>query len=152
AARARVLAGVDGALGGRAPKPLGRDLHALGQEVAETLAPVDQLEQSVRPLGVAPLQVEAELLAGDVAILDALHHPAAQPAELVDVHAGAVESGVEPGDRDGIGAADRPAGARPALVLGLVHDLAPVRAPGEHLHVAVVHAAGAALMAPVVEA
>ena len=103
-------------------------------------------------LGVAPREPEAELLLGDVALLLALHHPAAEPAELVDVDAGAVELGVEPGDGDRIGAPDGPPGARPPLVLRLVDDRALVLAARQDLHVAVVHAAGVALVAAVVEA
>src|SRR5437773_1955110 len=64
----------------------------------------------------------------------------------------AVELRVEPGHAFLVARADRPAGARPALVLRLVHDVPLEVAAADHLHVAVVHAAGVALMAAVIEA
>ena len=72
-----------------------RDLHALRQYVAEALPVGYHLEQSVGGLGVAPLGLQsAKLLLGQVPLLEALHHPADYPAELVDVHAGLIDLGV----------------------------------------------------------
>src|SRR5437899_3559278 len=94
-----------------------------------------------------------ELLFRDVPLLLALHHPAADPAELVDIEARLVELGVQPGHAfDVAHCADGPAGAGPALVLGLVDNRALALALPDDRHVAVVHAAGAALMAAMVEA
>src|SRR5207245_6792004 len=102
----------------------GRALDALGQDVAEAFAAADHLRQLVGTLDVAPLELEAELLAGDVALLLAFHDPAAEPAPLVDVDTRLVALGVEPGDAVTVGRADRPAAAGPALVLGLFDDIA----------------------------
>src|SRR5204862_3237053 len=95
---------------------------------------------------------EAELLLRDVALLHALHHPAAHPSELVHIETRAIELGVEPRDALGIREADGPAGARPAFVLRLVHDRALVIATANHLHVAVMHAARVALVTAMIEA
>src|SRR5499426_3457335 len=104
--------------------PRGGALDALRQHVAEPFATADHLQQAARALDVAPLELEAQLRAGDVALFLALHDPAAEPAPLVHVDARLVALGVEPGDPVAIGRADRPAAAGPALVLGLVDDLA----------------------------
>src|SRR2546422_8467363 len=102
---------------------------------------------------VCSSDLKPELLFRDVPLLLALHHPAADPAELVDIEARLVELGVQPGHAfDVAHRADGPAGARPALVLGLVDDRALALALPDDRHVAVVHAAGAALMAAMVEA
>ena len=85
------LLGVDRALRRLAADLLGGALDALGEDVAEALALRDHLEQPVRAVHVAEAEPEADLLLGEVALLHALHHPAAHPAELVDVHAGAVD-------------------------------------------------------------
>src|SRR5262249_8273503 len=145
ASRRRALHGVDRALRGLAADLLGRALDALGQHVAETLPVGDHLQELVGALGVAPRELEPHLLLGEIALLQALHHPAAHPAELVHVHARAIDAGVEPGDRVLVGEPDGPARAGPALVLGLVHPLALVAALGNDLDVAVAHAAGVAL-------
>ncbi len=151
AARRGALLEVDRAVLGGAAQLLRRPLYALGEHGAEALAVRDHLEQPSGALGVAPLELEAELLPGDVALLLALHHPPAHPAELVDVHARAVELGVQPRDLVPVGEADRPPRAGPALVLRLVDDLALVIAALDHRHVAVVHAARVALVAAVIE-
>src|SRR5206468_831469 len=109
------------------------------------------LQQTMGALDVTPLELEAELLAGDIALLLAFHDPAAEPAPLVDVDAGAVALGVEPGDAVAVGRADRPAAAGPAFVLGLVDDLALLVPLPDDRHMAVVHAAGVALVAAMVE-
>src|SRR5262249_39699644 len=114
--------------------------------------PADHLDESVRSLGIPPREPEAQLLLGDVALLLTFHHPAAEPAELVDVDAGAVDLRVEPRDGDRVGAPDGPAAARPALVLRLVDDLPLVLPLRQYLHVAVVHAARVALVPAVIEA
>src|SRR5262249_61707881 len=103
-------------------------------------------EAPLRALDVPPFELEAELLASEVALLLTLHHPAAEPAPLVDVDARLVALGVEPGDAVAVRCADRPAAAGPALVLGLVDELPLLRALPDDRHVAVVHAAGVALM------
>ena len=134
AARRCALLGVDGALGRLAADLLRRALDTFGQEVAEALAVADHLDQAVRAVHIAPRELEADLLLGEIALLHALHDPAADPAELVDVEAGAVEARVEPGDRFLVGEADLPAGARPSFVFRLVDQLAglaaPCRSPG----------------------
>src|SRR5207245_9915041 len=109
-------------------------LDALGQDVAEAFAAADHLKQLVGALDVAPLELEAELLAGDVAFLLAFHDPAAEPAPLVDVHARFVALGLQPGDAVAVGAAAPPAAAAPALVLGLVDDLALLVAVANDRH------------------
>src|SRR5207244_2685826 len=152
APRGGALERVDGAVLGGAAQSLRRALDALGEDVADALALDHEVEQLARALDVAPRQVEAELLLRDVALLDALHHPAAQPAPLVDVDARAIELGVQPAHLLRIGGADGPARARPALVLRLVDDRSLVRAAADHLHVAVVHATRVALMASMIEA
>src|SRR5215470_8920516 len=151
AARRRALLDVDRAILGLAAELLSGALDALGQHVTEPFAAADHLEQTPGALDVAPLELEAQLLAGDVALLLALHDPAAQPAPLVDVHAHLVALGVEPGDAVAVRRADRPAAAGPAFVLGLVDDLPLLRTLTDDGHVAVVHAASVALMAAVVE-
>src|SRR5215831_5541405 len=151
AARRRALLDVDRAILGLAAELLSGALDALGQHVTEPFAAADHLEQTPGALDVAPLELEAQLLAGDVALLLALHDPAAQPAPLVHVDARLVALGVEPGDTVAIGRADRPAAARPALVLGLVDDLAFLVAVADDRHVAVVHPARVALMPAVLE-
>src|SRR5262249_44131162 len=129
----------------------GGALDPLGQEVAEALAAAHQLEQPACALDVAPLELEAELLASDVALLLAFHDPAAEPAPLVDVDTRLVTLGVEPGDAVVVGRTDCPAAARPTFIFGLVDDLAlPVPRPYDR-HVAVMHAAGVALMPAVIE-
>src|SRR5437660_399444 len=152
AARRGALAGIDGRLRRLAAELLGRALDALGEQVAESLALADHLQQAVGAGDVAPLEVEAHLLLGEPALLEAFHHPADHPAELVDVHAGAVGLRVEPRDGALVGGADRPARARPALVLRLVDDLALVGTLADDRHVAVVHPARVALMPAMVEA
>ena len=152
AARGGALLGVDGALRRLAADLLRRALDPFGEDVAEALAVADHLEQAVGALGIAEGQPEADLLLGEIALLHALHDPAAHPAELVDVDTGPVDARIEPGDRVLVGEADRPARARPSLVFGLVDALALVRAVADHLDMAVAHAAGAALMAAMVEA
>src|SRR3989475_7339989 len=153
AARRGALARVNRGVLGGAAELLGRALDALGQQVAEALALADHLDQPVGALNIAPLEVEAHLLRREPPLFEALHHPAAHPAELVDVQAGAIELCVEPRHAVDVGGdPDRPAGARPALVLRLVHHLALVRPLADDGHVAVVHAAGVALVAAVVEA
>src|SRR5919197_942974 len=148
AARGGALLRVDGAVLRGTPELLGRTLDALGQEVSEPLAMADHLGEPRGALDVAPRESEPELRLGDVAFLLTLHHPAADPAELVDVEARTVELGVQPGHAlDVAHGADRPAGARPALVLRLVDDRALALALSDDGHVAVVHAAGAALVA-----
>src|SRR5262245_7158793 len=151
AARRGALLDVDGAVLGEPAELLGRAPDALGEDVAEALATAHHPEQPLRALDVAPLELEAELLASDVALLLTLHHPPAEPAPLVDVDARLVALGVEPGDAVAVGCADRPPAAGPALVLGLVDDLPLLRALTDDGHVAVVHAAGVALMPAVVE-
>ena len=142
---------VNGAILRLAAEFLRREFRSLGQEVAHAFALADHLEQSVGPVDIAPLQAEAQILIRDVALLLTLHHPAAQPAELVHVHTCAIELGVHPGDLLRVRGTNRPARARPSLVLGLVNHLPLIRTRGDDLHVAMVHAARAALMAPVVE-
>src|SRR4030095_12696283 len=140
------------ALGRLAAHLLGGALDPLRENVAEALAIDDHLQQAVGAFGIAPLESEPDLLLGEGALLHALHHPAAHPAELVDIHAGAVGPRVEPGDGVLVGDAERPAGARPALVLGVVDQLAGVGPAPDHLDVAVPHPARAALVSAVVEA
>src|SRR5579884_1985610 len=152
AARGGALKGEHAGLVGLAAQGLGSLLDALGQQVAKALAAGDHPQQAGGTIGIAPLQVEAELVLGEPALLAALHDPAAQPAPLVDVHAGLVDLGVEPGHGHGVGHAQGGAAAGPALVLGLVGQLALVRAAGQDVHHAVVHAAGRALVATVGEA
>src|SRR5262249_39072583 len=118
----------------------------------EALPVADHLEEPVGALDVAPPQSEPDLCLGEISLVHALHHPAADPAELVDVYAGAVDLRVEPGDRLLLGEADRPPGSRPALVLRLVDALPRVRAVPDHLDVAVAHAAGIALVPAMIEA
>src|SRR5262249_42406625 len=151
AARRGALLDVDRAVLGRPAELLGGALDAVGEEIAEAFAAAHHPEQPLRALDVAPLELEAELFAGDVALLLTLHDPAAEPAPLVDVDARLVALGVEPGDAVTVRRADRPAAAGPAFVLGLVDDLPLLRALPDDRHVAVVHAAGVALMAAVVE-
>src|SRR5262249_3835705 len=123
------LLDVDRAVLGRAPELLRRALDTFRQDVSEALAPAHHLGQTVGALDVTPLQFEPQLLAGDVSLLLTLHHPAAEPPELVDVEARPVELGVEPGHAVLVGGdADRPARPRPSLVLRLVHDLSLVGA------------------------
>ena len=119
AAGRRALHGEDRALRGLAADLLRGALDPLGQDVAEAPPVTDHLQQLVGALDVAPGEPEAHLLLGEVALLHALHHPAADPPELVDVHAGAVDAGVEPRDRvlvgivgliRGDGRDDRPSG------------------------------------------
>src|SRR4030081_2969536 len=86
----RTLHGVDRALRRLAADLLGGALDARGQDVAEALPVADHLEQLVRALDVAPCEAEAHLLLGEIPLLHALHHPATDPAELVDVNAGPV--------------------------------------------------------------
>src|SRR4030095_3700750 len=112
------------ALGRLAAHLLGGALDPLRENVAEALAIDDHLQQAVGAFGIAPLESEPDLLLGEGALLHALHHPAAHPAELVDVHAGAVQPRVEPGDGLLVGEADLPPRPRPALVLRFVHPLA----------------------------
>src|SRR5262249_52493343 len=127
AARRGALARVDRRLEGSASQFFGGALHALGEQGAAALASADHLAEAVGALDIAPLEVEADLLLREPALLQALHHPAAHPAKLVDVEAGAIELGVEPGHAVLVGGdADGPAGARPALVLRLVDDRALV--------------------------
>src|SRR5262249_22553929 len=121
-ARAMVVAarrgadfGVDGGLLRLAAELLGSALDAFAEDIAESFAAADHLDQPVGALDIAPLQLEPELLSGDEPALLALHHPAAHPAEFVDVEARAVELGVEPRDPLLVGGADRPPGTRPAL-------------------------------------
>src|SRR5438093_6739472 len=151
AARCGALLDVDRALLGGPAELLGGPLDALGEDIAEAFAAAHHPEQTVRALDIAPLELEAELLPGDVALLLALHDPTAEPAPFVDVHAGLVTFGVEPRDAVAVGRADRPAATRPALVLGLVDDLPLLSALTDDRHVAVVHAAGVALVAAMVE-
>src|SRR5262245_12931627 len=151
AARRRALLDVDRAVLGRPAELLGGAFDALGQHGAEPFAATDHLEQAAGALDVTPLELEAELLASDVALLLTLHDPAAQPAPLVHVDARLVALGVEPGDTVAIGGADCPAAAGPALVLGLVDDLALLVPVADDRHVAVVHPALVALMPAVVE-
>src|SRR5216117_2058453 len=152
AARRGALARVDRGLRRLAAELLGGALDALGEQVAESLAPADHLQQPVGAGDVAPLEIEPHLLLREPALLEALHHPADHPAELVDVHARAVGLRVEPGHGALVGGADRPARARPALVLRLVDGLALVRPLPDDRHVAVVHAARVALVPAMVEA
>src|SRR5262249_38753725 len=140
------------AAGGLAADLLGGALDALGEHVAEALAVGDHLQEAIGALDVAPAEPEPHLRLGEVALVHALHHPAAHPAELVDVHARAVDAGVEPGDGLLVGEPDGPARPRPPLVLRLVDALAGVRPLADHLDVAVAHAAGVALVAAMVEA
>src|SRR5262249_54198640 len=142
AARGRAFLDVDRAVLGRTAELLGGALDALGQDVAEAFAAADHLQEATRALDVSPLQLEAELLAGDVPLPAPSHAPAAEPAPLVDVHAGLVALGVEPGDAVAIGSTDRPAAAGPAFVFGLVDDLAFLISLPDDRHVAVMHAAG----------
>src|SRR5262245_5334726 len=128
AARRRALQGVDRRVLGLATEPLGGALHTLGEEIAEPLALDDHLQQTVGALDIAPLEIEAHLLLREPALLEALHYPADHPAELIDVDTGPVALRVEPGDALLIGGADRPAAARPSLVLRLVDDRALVGA------------------------
>src|SRR5262249_10241216 len=86
------------------------------------------------------------------AFFQSLHHPADDPAELVDVYTRTVRLRVQPGHATLIGGADGPARAGPAFVFRLVDDLALVRALADDRHVAVVHAAGVGLVSTVVEA
>src|SRR6266403_6217330 len=151
AARGRALLDVDRAVLGAPAELLGGALDTLGEDIAEAFAATHHLKQTMRALDVAPLELEAELLAGDVPLLLTLHDPAAEPAPLVDVDTRLVALGVEPGDAVAVGRADRPATARPALVLGLVDDLALLVAVTDDRHVTVVHAARVALVATVVE-
>src|SRR5919201_1086298 len=152
AARRRALAGVDRRLGRLAAELLGGTLDALREQIAESFALADHLQQPIRAGDVAPLEVEAHLLLAEPALLEALHHPADHPAELVDVHARAIGLRVEPRNTALVGGADRPARARPTLVLRLVDDLAFVWSLADHRHVTVMHAAGVALMPAMVEA
>src|SRR2546427_516620 len=127
AARRGALARVNRGVLGGAAELLGRALDALGQQVAEALALADHLDQPVGALNIAPLEVEAHLLRREPPLFEALHHPAAHPAELVDVQAGAIELCVEPRHAVDVGGdPDRPAGARPAPPLRLPHHLALV--------------------------
>src|SRR4030095_13211276 len=142
---------VDRALLRGAAELLGGPLDAVGEEVAEAFAAAHHPEQALRALDVAPLELEAELLPGDVALLLALHDPAAEPAPLVDVDARLVALGVEPRDAVALRRAARPPAAGQALVLGLADNLPLLRALPDDRHVAVVHAAGVALMAAMIE-
>src|SRR5947207_6388233 len=152
AARHRALHRVDRAVL-RGPAQLLRGpFGPFGEDVSEALAVGDDVDELARALHVAPLQVEAELLLRDVALLHALHHPAAHPSELVHIETRAIELRVEPRDALGIREADGPAGARPAFVLRLVHDRALVIATANHLHVAVMPAARLALVTPMLDA
>src|SRR5947199_357454 len=74
------------------------------------------------------------------------------PVSIVAVQARAVGLRVEPGHGALVGGADRPARARPPLVLRLVDGLALVRPLPDDRHVAVVHAARVALVPAMVEA
>src|SRR5437899_1789135 len=132
----RALLDVDGAVFCRAAELLGGPLDALREHVAEPFPPAHHLEQAVGPLDIAPLELEAELIAGDVTLLLALHDPAAQPAPLVDVDTGPIAFRIEPGDAVAVGGADRPAASGPALVLGLVDDLALLVPVTDHRHAA----------------
>ena len=152
AARRGALHRVHGALGRLPPDLLGGALDALGQEIAEALPVADHLDEPVGAFDVAPPELEADLLLRQIALLHAFHDPAAHPAELVDVQAGAVETRVEPADALLVRGPDRPARARPSFVLGLVDELAGLGSIPYDLDVAVVHAAGIALMPAVVEA
>src|SRR5437870_8689265 len=143
---------VPGALGRRPPDLLGGALDALGQEIAEALPVADHLDEPVGAFDVAPPELEADLFLRQIALLHAFHDPAAHPAELVDVQAGAVEARVEPADALLVRGPDRPARARPSFVLRLVDELAGLGSIPYDLDVAVVHAAGIALMPAVVEA
>src|SRR5262245_43583722 len=144
------LLSVDGAPGRLAAHLLRSTLDALGEHVTETLAMGDHLEQTIGAVHVTPLETEAHLLLGQVALLHALHHPSADPAELVDVDAGAIEPRVEPRHRVLVGEPDRPASAGPSFVLGLVHELALTRTTRNDLDVAVPHPAGVALVTSMV--
>src|SRR5262249_5473028 len=118
----------------------------------ESFALVDHLQQTVGAGNVAPLEIEPDLLLREPALFQSLHHPADDPAELVDVYTRTVRLRVQPCDTALIGGADGPARAGPAFVFRLVDDLALVRALTDQRHVAVVHAAGVALVSTVVEA
>src|SRR5439155_6454910 len=110
------------------------------------------LQECIGGFGIAPLYFEAtELLFGDITLFLALHDPANEPAELVDVHAGTINLRVEPGNGDRIGTAGGPASPRPALVLGLIDYFSLVQPRAQHLLVAVMHATGVALMAAMVK-
>src|SRR5262249_2545218 len=146
------LLGVYRALGSLATDLLRGALDALGEDAAEPLAVRDHLQQPVGAVDIPPVEPKAHLLFGEVALLHTLHHPAHEPAKLVDVHAGAIDTRVEPADGLLLGQSDRPARSRPPLVLGLVHQLARPRAARHDLDVAVMHAAGVALMAAMVKA
>src|SRR5882724_1820765 len=151
AARRGALLDVDRAFLGGPAQFFGGALDALGQEVPQPLPATDHLKETVGALDVAPLELDAELLAGDAALLLALHDPAAEPTPLVDVHARAVALAVEPRHAVAVGRTDRPSAAGPAFVLRLIDDRALLGALPDDRHVAVVHAAGVALVAAVVE-
>src|SRR5262249_17216820 len=104
------LHGVDGALSRRATDDLGGTLHALSENIAKTLAADNHLQQCIGGFGVAPFDFEAaELLFSGIPLFLALHDPADERAKLIDVYAGRVDLGVEPGDVDWIRAASGPA-------------------------------------------
>src|SRR5207247_3888813 len=129
-----------------AAEPPGSALDALCEPVAKSPAPADQLQHPVGTGDLPPLEIEPPLPLREPALLEALHHPADHPAELVDVHARAIGLRVEPGDAALVGGADGPARARPALVLRLVDDLVLVGPLADDRHVTVVHAARVALV------
>src|SRR5262249_6858925 len=151
-ARRGAFAGVDGGLRAFAADLLRRALDALREQITESFALVDHLQQTVGAGNVAPLEIEPDLLLREPAFFQSLHHPADDPAELVDVYTRTVRLRVQPGHATLIGGADGPARAGPAFVFRLVDDLALVRALADDRHVAVVHAAGVALVSTVVEA
>src|SRR6266850_3802524 len=112
AAVRRPLARVHRRVLGRAAKLFRGALDALGEQVPEALALADHLDEPVGALDVAPLQLEAHLRRREPALLEAFHHPAAHPAELVDVETRTIELRVEPRHPvDVRGDADRPAGS-----------------------------------------
>src|SRR5262249_28978787 len=139
ASRGGALLRVHGAPSRLAAHPLGGTLDSFGENVTESFAVGQHLEHPIRVLDVSPLGLETHLLFSEIPLVHALHHPATEPTELVDVDARAVEPRVEPADRLLVGDAERPTRSRPALVFGLVDELALAPPTRNDLDVTVVH-------------